>query len=53
MKLNPKVYNQLKGTPFMSQNIDGVLVEFFTWMIRHTFINTLEKVDLRYGLLME
>lgn len=29
MKLNPKVYNQLKGTPFMSQNIDGVLVEFF------------------------
>lgn len=29
MKLNPKIYNQLKGTPFMSQNIDGVLVEFF------------------------
>ena len=29
MKLNPKIYNQLNSTPFMSQNIDGVLVEFF------------------------
>lgn len=29
MKLNPKVYNQLKGEPFKTQKVNGALVEFY------------------------